>query len=515
MDSYRTLNDPSRGSGVSRRLWLQGGLATGLGLAGLTPGTAAAATAEQAWRSSYAPFDGPRKPPVEARNLAVQGRWPAGLRGTLYRVGPARRQLGGVALTHWFDGDGMVQAFRFDGHGKVSHRGALLATPKLLEEEAAGRLLYPGFGARVPDARPVTSPDQLNVANINLLPAAGGRDLYALWEAGSALAIDPQTLEAKGFKAWSPDTRGLPFSAHPRVAPDGAVWSFGYLPGSGRLVLYEIDPQGVLRRQHVMAAPQADMVHDFAITERYLVFLLMPLRFQRGNEVAADASFLQRYRWDAGAPLVAMLIDKADFSEVRRFELPGTGVFHLGNAWEQGGVVHVGFAEQPAILQLMHSLRVDAMAGAGALPSTQWVTLRLDVVSGRAVREEHGLADVEFPRFDPRVCGQASRFTVMLQRSARMNASVVGMDTVLALFGERVRRFSYGDGWIAEEHLFVPRSRRAREGEGWVLGTAYHWPSERTTLSVFDASVVGAGPVARVALPYGLPLGLHGQFVGG
>lgn len=497
---------------LSRRQWLQGGLAAGLGLAGLSAG---AATAEHAWRSSYAPHDGPRKPPLDARDLPVQGRWPSELRGTLYRAGPARRQLGPVALTHWFDGDGMVQAFRFDGRGKVSHGGVLLATPKLLEEEAAGRLLYPGFGSRVPDERPVTSPDQLNVANINLLAAAGGRDLYALWEAGSALSIDPQTLDAKGFKAWSPDTRGLPFSAHPRVEPDGTVWSFGYLPGSGRLVLYEIDPTGVLRRQHVMAAPQADMVHDFATTERYLVFLLMPLRFQRGADAPADASFLERYRWDADAPLIAMLVDKSDFSVARRFELPGTGVFHLGNAWEQGGTVQLGFAEQPAILPLMRSLRVDAAGAADALPPTSWVTLRLDLASGRAVREEHGLADVEFPRFDPRFCGRPSRFAVMLQRSPRMHAAVPGMDTVLTLQGKRVQRFGYGDGWIAEEHLFVARPARSREGEGWVLGTAYHWPSERTTLSVFDAQAVGAGPVARVRLPYGLPLGLHGQFLGG
>jgi all-trans-8'-apo-beta-carotenal 15,15'-oxygenase len=30
---------------------------------------------------------------------------------------------------------------------------------------------------------------------------------------------------------------------------------------------------------------------------------------------------------------------------------------------------------------------------------------------------------------------------------------------------------------------------------------------------VFDAGAVDAGPVASVTLPYGLPLGLHGQFV--
>jgi carotenoid cleavage dioxygenase-like enzyme len=46
-----------------------------------------------------------------------------------------------------------------------------------------------------------------------------------------------------------------------------------------------------------------------------------------------------------------------------------------------------------------------------------------------------------------------------------------------------------------------------------VLGTALHRASGRTTLSVFEASALADGPLAQLALPYGLPLGLHGQFV--
>lgn len=45
------------------------------------------------------------------------------------------------------------------------------------------------------------------------------------------------------------------------------------------------------------------------------------------------------------------------------------------------------------------------------------------------------------------------------------------------------------------------------------LGTALHRASGRTTLSVFEAAALADGPVAQLALPYGLPLGLHGQFV--
>jgi carotenoid cleavage dioxygenase-like enzyme len=331
----------------------------------------------------------------------------------------------------------------------------------------------------------------------------------ALWEAGSALAVDPDSLQAKGFKVWSPDTQGAPFSAHPRVAPDGSVWSFGYMPGTGSLLLYEISPTGQLRRQHVLATPQADMVHDFAITEKHLVFLLMPLKF---SGTPGTGNPLSHYHWEDKSPLVVLLVDKADF-KMQRFELPATGVFHLANAWEQGGTVQVRFVAQPDILGAMQQMDVNRSRSDAKTRATQWTQITLTPATGQAQMQALGLDKVEFPRIHPARNGLRTQFTTLLARSGKMNAQVDGFDSVLTLHGERQQRHHYGDGWIAEEHVYVPRSGAAPEGQGWVLGTAYHWPSERTALSVFDAAAVNAGPIAKVTLPYGLPLGLHGQFV--
>ena len=466
------------------------------------------ATPPNAWHSSYTPYNGPVKAPLDSGPLRVQGRWPAALNGTLYRVGPARRELGGVSMNHWFDGDGMLQAFRFE-RDRISHRGMFLATPKLKAEEAAGRLLYSGFAQTLPNSPSLAGPDTINPANINLLSLPGSGELFALWEAGSALAVDPVTLETKGLKVWSPETKGAPFSAHPRVAPDGTVWSFGYMPGSGRLVIYEISPTGQLRRQHIMAAPQADMVHDFAITERHLVFLLMPLK---SSGDLASGKLLSHYQWQDKSPLIALLVDKADF-RTQRFELPATGLFHLANAWEQGGTVQVRFVAQTDILGSMRQMQTDKPHTDATSDKTQFTQITLNPATGKAQMEPLGVTQVEFPRIHPARNGMVTQFTTLLERSSRMHPLVNGFDSVLTLSGEQQKRHRYGDGWIAEEHVYVPSSGTAPEGQGWLLGTAYHWPSERTTLSVFNASAVDAGPLASVKLPYGLPLGLHGQFV--
>jgi all-trans-8'-apo-beta-carotenal 15,15'-oxygenase len=465
----------------------------------------------QVWSQNFAPWNAPAfGGELHSGTLPVIGRPPAALNGRFYRNGPARFGRGSTRLSHWFDGDGMVQ--RFDIHGAhASHVGRLLDTPKSREETTQGRFLYNGFGSQVPEAQPLLRPDLANPANINLLAMRGGQDLYALWEAGSALQIDPDSLHTRGLKNWSADTAGAPFSAHPRVAADGTVWNFGYLSGSGRLLIYHLSAQGQLLRQQVLELPQTDMVHDFAITQHHLVFLLQPLLADLQNSTAHN--LLDTLRWDTQAPLLACIVSQADFS-VRRIELPNSGLFHIGNAWEEGNTLRLAYVHHNNLLDALRNFDILPHPRPRPQMRTQWREIVIDLPNRRAEVFDSGIEMVEFPRHDPRRTGKNSHLTVLLQRGSSLEHNgPMGFNQVLLLNGERLQRFDYGPGWLAEEHVLVPRPDRTEEASAWVLGTAYHWPSQRTTLSVFAAPAVADGPLAQWHLPYGLPLGLHGQFV--
>ena len=39
--------------------------------------------------------------------------------------------------------------------------------------------------------------------------------------------------------------------------------------------------------------------------------------------------------------------------------------------------------------------------------------------------------------------------------------------------------------------------------------------SRRTVVNVFDALRLSEGPLARIRLPYGIPVGFHGHFLAG
>jgi carotenoid cleavage dioxygenase len=99
----------------------------------------------------------------------------------------------------------------------------------------------------------------------------------ALWEGGSAYELDPQTMATRGPKVWSRDYAGVAFSAHPKVEPDGTLWNFGITSFRGLLSVYRVEAGGALAQAVTLPVKDIAMVHDFAITERHLVFLLPPL----------------------------------------------------------------------------------------------------------------------------------------------------------------------------------------------------------------------------------------------
>ena len=146
---------------------------------------------------------------------------------------------------HWFDGDGMVHAFRLDGTS-LRHQARMIRTDKYVAEEKAGRFLRPASAAAIPDAPP-RQQARRHQRRQHLGAAASATNCWRLWEAGSPWRDRPATLETLRAQGVVPETDGVAFSAHPKVDRDGTVWSFGYLAGSGKLVLYRLDPGGGLR----------------------------------------------------------------------------------------------------------------------------------------------------------------------------------------------------------------------------------------------------------------------------
>lgn len=441
-----------------------------------------------------------------AEGLRVEGRLPAALQGTLYRNGPGLLAREGQRYRHWFDGDGLVQAWRFE-QGQLRHQARFVKTPKFRTEQAAGRFLLPSFGTRIPSKHPVRGADDMNTANTSVTMQAGR--LYALWEGGSAIELDPDSLATKGPRAWAPELKGLPFSAHPKREPDGTLWNFGLF--AGKLVIYQIGADGRLLRQQLLELPGAPMVHDFVVSQRCIAFLLPPLRLDM-EAVRAGASFVSSMRWDAAGSSRLLVIDKATLTVRRQLELPPELVFHFGNAWDDGHWLHIDYVKSDAeefMSGRFNSVLQGHVASQGQPSTAQF--LAVDLQSGELRRHSRPEA-VEFPQVDPRVVARRHRY--VYYPTVRGAADRWGANALqrLDLDSGRIDAFAFDAHTVVEEHLLVPKPGSLREGQGWLVGTGFDAKRQRSFASVFDAERLADGPLARVWLPYWVPFGFHSHF---
>jgi carotenoid cleavage dioxygenase len=402
----------------------------------------------------------------------------------------------------------MVQQYTLDGRG-VTHRGRLVRTAKLQAEQQAGRFLLSALGTTIEGGPPGGGPDAFNVANTNALEH-GGR-LLALWEGGSAYALDPADLSTQGPVTWRQDLQQVPFSAHPKVDAGGHLWNFG--TAGKAVVAWHVDPQGRLVNVQVGESPYpGGMVHDMAVTPRYLVLPLPPVSFDFDKPVAEGP---RHFAMKPGEPLRVLVMEKDDITRRRVFELPPEMVFHVGNAHETAdGRIVLSYVGAPDAW-FLDQAAVALMAGQPVQAGPVGLRIAmLDMRTGRATQQALP-GTVEFPRMDPRRIGLPARWlatgAAWREIPGRSQALLHGVQRVDLQTG-RTHRFDYGDHCVVEEHILVPKPGKSGELDAWLLGTTYDARRQATVLNLLDAAHVEDGPVAQAVLPYTLPLGFHGNF---
>ncbi len=204
----------------------------------------------------------------------IDGQVPAGLRGTLFRNGSGRNELGGQWFAHWFDGDGMISAIRFDDSG-IHYRNRYVATENYRDETRAGRIVHRGFGKMRPGGVLANAFRQpANVSNTSVV--MDGERLLSLWEGGPPFGLDPATLDTRGIETFGGALKA--FSAHPKIDPaTGELFNFGIDYGARTtLTPYRLD-KGVATRLPPVTLPYPVMNHDFVLTRNYLAFCLGPI----------------------------------------------------------------------------------------------------------------------------------------------------------------------------------------------------------------------------------------------
>nr|MBS0037237.1 carotenoid oxygenase family protein [Saprospiraceae bacterium] len=473
----------------------------------------------------------------EFKDLEVEGEIPAQLNGKmLIRTGPNPRfKPRDMKYYHWFDGDGMINAFYFE-EGKVRYKNRFVQTKKWKLEDKANEALFGGirsgmstslkgwraikfgfFNLMLLGLRTITGigptksqyksiAEIINAANTNVLRQAD--KLLAFDEIGQPYEINKE-IETIGKHNYNGELRG-PSIAHPLTDPfKNEMITMGYNAYEPYFQYYRFSPDGKLKQYEPIVVPYGVMMHAFGMSENYIMFYHMPAVFDLKN-----IGTRRPFRWmPERGTRIGVMPRNGTSSDTRWFDIPTCWVFHNMNMYEEGDYLITDVAKYERIPLL--DLGTENPSPPFTLdPVAIMVRWKLNLKTGKL--EEETLTDdpVEFPNMDERFLTKKQRhgYYVKLKDGNQKNGlwnTVVHRDFEL----EKDDMYCFGENYYTGEALFTPKFDDSPEGEGFLLNLVYDLKANKSKLTIFDAENVSRGPIATVQLPRRVEYDFHGSVV--
>ena len=440
------------------------------------------AVTNQPWflRGNWSPIQQERT----ETQLAVQGSIPPDLSGVYLRTGPNPKSGTGE---HWFLGDGMVHGIRLSGGKAQWYKNRFLQTPDITD----------------PLSDPAAGLGDLRRGKGNTHVVAHNKKILCLEEAHWPWEIDGQ-LNTVGCENFS-EALTCSMTAHPKICPTtGEMLAFSYFNFAQPYLNYiRIGADGALKQLEGIELPQMVMMHDFSITENYVVFMDLPLALDL-ELLATGIPF--RFKRESGARLGVMPRNGTS-RDVSWFEIEPCYVFHQLNAWDKDSVI------------TLYVSRQNSAFGADSGDYSEVGRLhRWTIDLTRRTVSEQSIDDrpADFGRVNDTMVGRDSRFGYLMALDGEGNSEE-------PVYGPRLYQYDLhtgkcaehdlGDGTRGAEPVFVPATNAKEEDEGWVLSLVHSETTGKSRLIIVDAQNFAAPPVAMIELPFRVPYGAHGNWV--
>jgi carotenoid cleavage dioxygenase-like enzyme len=431
-------------------------------------------------------------------SLSIGGSVPREIFGIYMRNGP-NPAYAPLSYTYPFDGDGMIHALYFDG-GRVSYRNRFVMTRGLKTERRAGRAIYGGLMRPVqPDPALVGSDGDpspfKNLSNTNVIQH-GGKYL-SLWEGGLPYELNRE-LETIGDYDFAGKVRDA-MTAHPKFDPaSGEMLMFHYALTPPYLIYRAVDRSGVVVRERPIDAGASFMIHDFAVTATYVIFVLAPAIF----DLAAAKKGGPLLSWQPQRGTRVAVIRRDGEGETKWMDTDAFFLFHFMNAYESGDKIIVDYVQHEAFGR-----------GPKGLPASLW-RLTLDMKEGRAARTQIDDRPAEFPRVDPRRVGLAHRYGWLPVAGTGERAP--GTYNAIARYDletGNVAVHDFGPGREVDEPVIIPRPGSQDDGDGWLMTYLYDRRSDSSVCVILDPKDIARAPIAEIVMPRRIPHGLHGNWM--
>ena len=458
---------------------------------------------------------------VDVFDCEVEGKIPAGLDGTFYRVGGEWLYPPRFADDAPFAADGIASMFRISG-GNCDFGARFIRTPRYLANRAARAQQF-GYYRNPFTDNPAVKNVSGAVANTNIIAHAGR--LLALKEDARPFELDPMTLETRGQFDFGGAYASPTFTAHPKVdGKTGEMITFGYEAeglATNAIWIYTIDKAGKVTSERKLKAPYLSMAHDIAISQNYIIIPVYGMissmeRLKQGKI---------HWGWDSSLPsYIGVLPRSGDAKDVRWFKGGEMAMVHTFSATDEGGVItlHAAVSDSNPFPFFPD---VDGKPFNGPAARTTIRKYRIDMKGTAQGWTEERLFDDKpgaLSRIDDRFLGHDYRYGFLgySDLTKPFDPKSAGISRIPV---NSLGRFDFKTGEVAsmfagptmglQEIAFAPRSADAPEGDGWVMCVGTDYADHRSELIIGDTADLAAGPIARVKLPFKVPSQVHGNWV--
>jgi carotenoid cleavage dioxygenase-like enzyme len=456
----------------------------------------------------------PIKTEVTTDELVVEGSLPSDLDGAYFRNGPNPKLTPLGSYTYPLEGDAMIHGLWIE-NGKARYANRWVQTEGMLAEERAGRALYGGIMTPAFVDTALLGPDPDPGWPFRLDPFVN-----VVRHAGRYLALEegtpPYEITGKLATVGIFDfAGGLPagLCAHPKIDPvTGEMVVFRYDVEAPFLTWAVIGPDGSVTRPAtpVDGIDAGFMIHDFAITEHYLVLTIGPALFDL--DAMMNGGAVLQWKPELGTRIA--VIPRDGSAGPTWIETEAFWAWHFANAYE--------VSESEGTTSAADDLRIVldfpwwntlGFGPTGAPMHGAFTRATLHPAAGTLKLDHLDAAGTEFPRIDDRLIGRRHRYLTVAGVSGNSPLVRGEHDRLIRYDMDAGKSEAYDCGAAIGEVCFVPRPGGTEELDGYYVTFASALDADRSASAwVWDASAFPCAPMAKVALPQRVPNGLHGNW---
>jgi beta,beta-carotene 9',10'-dioxygenase len=439
--------------------------------------------------------------------LSVQGQLPPWLTGSLIRTGPAKWEVGGRSMNHWFDGLAMLHRFSF-ADGGVSYANRFLETRAWRAARDRGRIEYSEFAtdpcrSLFQRVTAMFSPKISDNANVNLTKL--GERFIAMTETPLPVQFDADTLAAAGVAYAAP---GMLTTAHPHMDREtkGMLNYAARLGPRSSYRFFRLRP-GATQPEIVATKPVREpaYMHSFGLTPRWLVLAEFPYVVNPLRLAFSGRPYIENYRWRPELGTRFHLFDRTSGKSAGPFETEARFGFHHVNSYEHNGEVVVDVCTAPDA-RIVEDLYLDRLRQGKPIAPAHLERFRIGPDAGTVTSERLLEEPMELPRINYGRCNERPyRYVWGVGYASGWLDRIVKADVL-----EHSSTIWEEDGCYPGEPVFVASPEAQREDDGVLLSVVLDGRSGNSFLLVLDAASLHE--LARAEVPHHIPFGFHGQF---